>query len=222
MYALAVRLAFSDDAGGDLHACDSRFCLLFVSFQFVDHLFRNMDAGNVRVHVTAHTYRFRDYDTQLDRFAELFRFFHKLNEFLRLVYGLCLEVLGACGNLSLHLGELNVNGIAAGRNNRSFCEFRRLAHQLVSAQIHAGLQLFYRMDQRYGIQIKYGFRLRMISQLRMVSGKKQKILDSEHCGAQKIRFQSDTVPVAAGHLENRGQSLVFQSLADSQGTKTHN
>ena len=54
MYALAVRLAFSDDAGGDLHACDSRFCLLFVSFQFVDHLFRKMDELDMLYHTTVY------------------------------------------------------------------------------------------------------------------------------------------------------------------------
>ena len=115
--------------------------------------------GNVRVHVAAHTYRFRNLRYPAwTGLPNCFAFSINWMNFSG-SYTACVWKYSAPAATFLSIfGELNVNRIAAGRNNRSFCEFRRLAHQLVSAQIHAGLQLFYRMDQRYGIQIKYGFR----------------------------------------------------------------
>ena len=131
MYTLAVWLALFNDTCSDLNTSDTSFCFLFVCFQLLDHLIRNMDAGYVVVHELSHSSRFRNDDTNLYRFSELFCLFHKFDEFLRLKYSLCLEVVCTCSNLSFHLCKLSVNGIAAWRYNGTLGEFRWLTNQLV-------------------------------------------------------------------------------------------
>ena len=47
------------------------------------------------------------------------------------------SIIHACAHLPLHLGQLRVHRIAAGRYHGALGKFRRIAHQSVSAQIHA-------------------------------------------------------------------------------------
>ena len=113
MYALAVRTALLNHTGRNLHAGNACLCLFLICFQLLDHFLRNMNPGHICIHISAHAHGLRDYDSKLNRLAELLCLFHKLNEFLRLINRLGLEILGTCGNLSLHLRKLYVHGIAA-------------------------------------------------------------------------------------------------------------
>ena len=141
------------------------FVFLFVCLQLLDHLIRNMNAGNIVIHEFRHSSGLRNDDTNLYRFSELFCFFHKFDEFLRLEYSLCLEVVCTCCNLSLHLRKLCINRIAAWRYNSTLGEFRRLANKLVSTKIYARLQKLHCVKKRYGIKVEYRFCLRMIAHL---------------------------------------------------------
>ncbi len=222
MNALAVRSAFSDDAGGDFHAGDAGFGLLLVRAQLVQHRIRHMYAGDVVVHEFAHTYGLRNDDAYLNGLSELLRLLHEGDELLRLEDSLRLEILRAGRHLALHLHQLGVDGIAAGGNHRALGELRRLAHQLVSAQILALLQQPHRIEQGNGIKIEHRLRVRMIAHLRVIACQRQHILDAEHRRAEKIRFQRDPVAVTAGKLEDRIEPGVLQRLADSQRAEPHN
>ncbi len=140
-----------------------------------------MNAGHVVVHVADHAHGLGNHHAQLHRFPELFRLLHELDELLRLKDGLSLEVIHTGGNLALHLGQLGIHGIAAGRYNSPLGKAGRLSHQIVSAQILSLLQQVDGMNQGDGIQIKHGFGLGMIPHPGVIPGEKKEVVNSKHC-----------------------------------------
>ena len=183
MHALAVGFALADDAGSDLYTGDAGLGLFFIGFQLFNHFLRDMDAGDIGIHIAAHADGFRDDDAELDRFAELFGFFHKLYELFGLIDSLGLEEVRAGGNFAFHLGQLNVYRVAAGRNDCAVCEFRWFADQFVSGKIMSLLQTFHRIQKRNGIKIENRFRLGRIAELGVVAGKGKHVLDAEGSSA---------------------------------------
>ena len=222
MNTLAVWLALFDNTCSDLNTGNSSFCLFFVSLQFLNHLIRNMNAGNIVIHEFRHSSGLRNNNSNLYRFSELFCFFHKFDKFLRLKYSLCLEIVSACCNLSLHLRKLCINRITAWRHDSTLGEFRRLSNKLVSAKIHTGLQKLHCVKKGYGIKVEDRFCLRMIAHLSMITGKAENIVNTEHSCAEKIRLQSDTVSVTACKLENGIHACIFKNLTHCKRSKTHN
>ena len=222
MYTLTVWLALFDDTCSDLNTCDTCFCLFFVCFQFLEHLVRNMNTGNIIVHEFSHSGGLRNNDTNLYRFSELFCFFHEFDEFLRLKYCLCLEVFCTCSYFSFHFCKLCVNGIAARRYNSTLGEFRRLANQFVSTKIHTGFQKLHCVKKGYGVKVEYRFCLWVVTHLCMVTCEAEDVVNAQHCSAEKIRLQSDTVSVTACKLEDRIHACILENLTHCKRSKTHN
>ena len=180
-----------------------------------------MDTGNVLIHELAHTGGLGNDDAHLDGLAKLLGGLHELDELLRLKHGLGLEKLGAGLDLALHLHQLRVHGVGAGRHDSALGKLGGLANQVVAAQILAGFQQAGGMQQRHGIQIEHGLGLGMVAQLGVVAGEAEDVVDPQHGGAEQVGFQSNTVPIAAGQLENGVQSGILQHLAGGEGTEAH-
>jgi hypothetical protein len=221
MYALAVGLALTDDAGGDLHAGDAGLGSLLVGGQLGDHVIGDVDTGHVGVHVSAHAGVLGDNDTQLNGLAELLGLLHEGDELLRLIDGLGLEVVGAGHDLALHLGKLRVNGIAAGGDHGALGKLGGLAYQVVAGQILALLQLTHGVQQGDGVQVEHGLCCGVIAQGGVVAGEAEDVVDAEHGGGEQIGLEGQTVPVAAGHLEDGVQTHVLEGFANAQRAHTH-
>ena len=163
-----------------------------------------MDACYIVVHKLSHTSRLGDNHTQLDRLSKLPGLLHKANKLLGFKDSLGLEVVCASHYLALHLSQLSIYAVAAGRDNRALGKLRRRANQRISAQVNAFFQLADRVQQGHRIQIKHGLCAWMVTKGGMVAGKAKDIIDTQHSGAQQIGLEADAVAVTAGNLEDGG------------------
>ena len=56
----------------------------------------------------------------------------------------------------------------------------------------------------------------------MVACEAKDVVNAQHCSAEKIRLQSDTVSVTACKLENRIHACILENLTHCKRSKTHN